>query len=70
MRICRLYCSLKRFGGTTPVELSYALDFARKHQKLSHLPKKMFENSLSVRQKECAICDIITHYRKSKKDYF
>lgn len=64
MRICRLYCGLKRYGGTTPVELSYALEFASKNKNLSHHVKNLFSNSLSSQKKECAICDIISHYRK------
>lgn len=67
MRICRPYCSLKRYGGTTPVELANALDFARKNQKLSHLTQKLFENKLSLQEKECAICDIISYYKRSNK---
>lgn len=66
MRICRLYCNLKRYGGTTPVELTNALDFSRKSKDLSHLTTKLFKNELSTQEKECALCDIISHYKKQK----
>lgn len=46
------------------MELSYALEFASKNKNLSHHVKNLSSNSLSSQKKECAICDIISHYRK------
>lgn len=64
MKICRLYCNFKRYDGTTPLELSYTLEHARKNEKLSQATEKLFNNELTVQHKECAICDIVSYYRK------
>lgn len=66
MRVCRLYCDLKRYDGTTPLELSIALEYARKNQKLSPIAEKLFHNQASAQEKECGLCDIISHYRKNR----
>ncbi|MCX7738299.1 MAG: hypothetical protein N2Z80_02620 [Hydrogenothermaceae bacterium] len=66
MRVCRLYYSLKRYDGTTPFELSLALEYARKNQKLSSIAEKLFHNQASAKEKECGLCDIISHYRENR----
>ncbi|MEJ5172797.1 MAG: hypothetical protein WHT47_03710 [Hydrogenothermaceae bacterium] len=67
MRTCKFYCGVIRYQGTTPLELTYALDTARKDKELSVIPKKLYNNEYSLSEKECAICDIILNYRKRSK---